>query len=185
MNVYDFDGTIYAGDCTLDFWKFCVKNNPKVLTALPGALIACLQFKLGVKSREQFKERFYHFLRYVPDVKKQVELFWNTNYRQIKPWYYERRKHDDLVISASPEFLISEICEHLKINYIASKVDYRSGKLLGPNCRGEEKVRRLRLIYPNATIEEFYSDSKADNPLAEMAESAYMVKGNLIESWRF
>ena len=100
MNVYDFDGTIYAGDCTLDFWKFCVKNNPKVLTALPGALIACLQFKLGVKSREQFKERFYHFLRYVPDVKKQVELFWNTNYRQIKPWYYERRKHDDrLVVS--------------------------------------------------------------------------------------
>ena len=91
MNVYDFDGTIYAGDCTLDFWKFCAKNNPKVLVALPGALIACLQFKLGVKSREQFKERFYHFLRYGASPKK-IYLLANETFKdsfskeEIKKW---------------------------------------------------------------------------------------------------
>lgn len=185
MNVYDFDGTIYAGDCTLDFWKFCVKNNPKILVALPGALIACLQFKLGLVSREYFKEKFYQFLKYIPNIEQEIVAFWNKNIKKIKQWYYEQQKSDDLVISASPEFLIAEICGRLKIKYIASKVECQSGKLQGPNCRGEEKVMQFRLVYPTAKIEELYSDSKADEPLAEIAEKAYLVKGNLVESWRF
>jgi len=185
LNVYDFDGTIYAGDCTLDFWKFCVLKYPKALLALPGALYTCLQFKLGRKSREHFKEKFYQFLRYVPDVKKQVEAFWNINYIKIKPWYYEQHKDNDLVISASPEFLIAEICKRLKIDYIASKVDWQNGRLLGPNCRGEEKVAQFKLHNPNEIIDEFYSDSKADEPLARLAKQAFLVKREVLQKWQF
>ena len=29
MNVYDFDKTIYAGDSTIDFWKFCMIRYPR------------------------------------------------------------------------------------------------------------------------------------------------------------
>ena len=35
MNVYDFDGTIYDGDSTLDFWYFCLKKHPQILLYLP------------------------------------------------------------------------------------------------------------------------------------------------------
>ena len=28
MNVYDFDGTIYDGDSTFDFYKYCMKKHP-------------------------------------------------------------------------------------------------------------------------------------------------------------
>lgn len=185
MNVYDFDGTIYAGDCTLDFWIFCVKKYPKALIALPGAVLACLQFKFGLVKREYFKEKFYQFLKYIPSIEQEVVTFWDKNIVKIKRWYYEQQRSDDLVISASPEFLIAEICERLKIKYIASKVDCKTGKLLGANCRGAEKVSCFKLVYPNEKIEKFYSDSKSDEPLAEIAQSAYLVSNNKIEKWRF
>ena len=28
MNIYDFDGTLYAGDSTMDFLKFSLKKHP-------------------------------------------------------------------------------------------------------------------------------------------------------------
>ena len=35
MNVYDFDGTIYDGDSTVDFFLHALKRNPSVLLHLP------------------------------------------------------------------------------------------------------------------------------------------------------
>ena len=32
-------------------------------------------------------------------------------------------------------------------------------------------------------IEEFYSDSRADTPLAEIAQKAFLVKGERLENW--
>ena len=38
MNVYDFDGTIYDGDSSLDFFKFFIKKDPRILTFTPAIL---------------------------------------------------------------------------------------------------------------------------------------------------
>ena len=38
MNVYDFDGTIYKGDSSLDFFKFFIKKDPKILAFTPAVL---------------------------------------------------------------------------------------------------------------------------------------------------
>ena len=35
MNVFDFDGTIYSGDSTIDFYFFALKRNVKLLLFLP------------------------------------------------------------------------------------------------------------------------------------------------------
>ena len=31
IDVYDFDGTIYDGDSTVDFTRFCLRRHPGVL----------------------------------------------------------------------------------------------------------------------------------------------------------
>ena len=68
---------------------------------------------------------------------------------------------------------------------IASKVDCKSGKYSGINCHGKEKVRRFYEIFENGKIEEFYSDSYSDTPLAEISEKAFIVKKNDISEWKF
>lgn len=92
-------------------------------------------------------------------------------------------KDTDLIISASPDFLILPICKRLNVRGIASKVNPQTGELLGPNCRGEEKVKRFNEVYPNETIDDFYSDSLSDLPLASIAHHAYLVKNQKICSW--
>ena len=31
MNVYDFDGTIYNGDSTIDFYIYALKSKPSII----------------------------------------------------------------------------------------------------------------------------------------------------------
>lgn len=183
MNVYDFDHTIYPGDSTLDFWRFCVKRRPSALLALPGAVLAGGLFKAGLLSREAFKARFYRFLRHVPGVEGEIARFWGENLSRIYPWYLEQRREDDLIISASPEFLIRPACELLGVRAIASQVSPETGALLGPNCRGEEKTVRLGQEYPGQMVEEFFSDSQSDAPLARLAQRAFLVKHGAIQPW--
>ncbi|MDE6357601.1 MAG: haloacid dehalogenase-like hydrolase, partial [Eubacteriales bacterium] len=90
----------------------------------------------------------------------------------------------DIIISASPEFLLKPICEKLGIKYlIASKVDKKTGKYEGLNCYGAEKVIRLNKEMPNTEIREFYSDSFSDEPLAELADKSYIVLGEELFDW--
>ena len=47
IDVYDFDGTIYDGDSTFDFVRFCMRSHPAMLLGLPR--IAGAGMKLAMK----------------------------------------------------------------------------------------------------------------------------------------
>ena len=131
------------------------------------------------------KQRYYSFFKGV-DVIAMAEKFWDENMSKIRTWYKGLQRSDDLVITASPEFLIRPICDRLGIkNLIASDVDTATGKTLGPNCRDREKVVRYRREYGEEPIQLFYSDSFADTPLAHLAEKAYMIIDGEITDWDF
>ena len=74
-------------------------------------------------------------------------------------------------------------CRRLGVRFLASPVDARTGQLLGPNCRGEEKVRRFRSAYGAAEVERFYSDSCSDAPLAALAQEAFLVRRGQVLPW--
>lgn len=182
MNVYDFDQTIYRGDSTGDFIIYCIMKYPKVLLTMPYTAWSFLLYILGLLDKTQFKERMYRFLKYVP--LGAVECFWDEHIDKIKPWYREQQRSDDVVISASPEFLVKPACERLGIaTVMATRVDIKTGKTDGLNCHDTEKVRRLHEWDAFADINEFYSDSYADQPLADLAKNAYMVKGDKRIKW--
>lgn len=179
-NVYDFDGTIYDGDSTVDFHRFCRIRYPRVLLDLFGSGFYYLGMALGVCSKTRAKERFYRFLTFLPDVDGMVSAFWIKHEKNLKGWYLAQKTPEDLIISASPEFLLRPVCDKLGVRLIASRVDKRTGATAGLNCHDTEKVRRMRELYPDCQMQAFYSDSKADTPLAQLAERAYMVRGNTI-----
>lgn len=184
MNVYDFDKTIYQGDSTLDFYFFCVRRHPSVILCLPHQMSAAAAYALKRCSKTLFKEKFYCFLKQIGDIDIEVSLFWNLNEHKIKKWYLEQKQPDDLVISASPQFLLNDICKRLEISEpIASAVDKNSGKYTGLNCYGEEKVRRFREKFPDKQIDCFYSDSRSDEPMARIARQAFLVSNVKITNW--
>lgn len=187
MNAYDFDNTIFCGDSTARFYAFELKRHPKILKKAPslaGAFFRFYVFKKGNKT--EFKQTMYRFLTCVKDIDGEVDAFWEANYNRIKPFYLKQKQNDDVIISASPEFLLSPACKKLGLNnLIASNVDKKTGRYDGINCHGKEKVRRFREKFGNAVIEEFYSDSYSDTPMAEAAKKAFMVKNDEITPWIF
>lgn len=178
VNVYDFDNTIYRGDSSYDFFRHCAWKYPRALFCALGALPWMLGMLLGLAEKTRVKERFYRYLRHVPEIQEEVDRFWLTHDQNLKSWYFAQKRPDDLIISASPVFLLEPVMRRLELAFLASRVNPKTGEYDGLNCHGEEKVRRMREVYPDVEVEQFYSDSLHDTPLARLAREAFLVRGD-------
>lgn len=178
INAYDFDGTIYDGDSSLDFYFYCLKKKPLIIIYAPIQIYGILMYILKIKNKDYMKEKIFSFLKSIKDVDKYVTIFWQKNVKKIKKWYLEQKDESDVIISASPEFLLKPLEKHLKIKkVIATKVDKKTGKFLSLNCHDYEKIKRYEQLYKKNTIKAFYSDSlKADRAMLEYAKNAYLVE---------
>ena len=59
IDVYDFDGTIYDGDSTVDFSLFCLRRHPALLTALPRFLLSAARLAAGRIGLRELKSTLF------------------------------------------------------------------------------------------------------------------------------
>ncbi len=178
VNIYDFDHTIYDGDASLDFIIYCLKNNPRLWKYLPLMFYTLALYVIGIAARKRLKESAFSFLKDIKDIDTEVAAFWDAHRRKIKKFYIDLRADNDIIVSASPEFLLEPIVSSLGAKLIATKMNKASGVIIGENCRGVEKVSRLNERYPELVVASVYSDSLSDAPLIELGKKGYMVSGD-------
>lgn len=184
MNAYDFDQTIFYPDSSASFYGYCLRHRPAaVLPTVVPSLIAALRYKKGKLPAKLLKEQLFSFLPKIPDVDAMVAAFWRENEGKIGAWYLAQKRDDDLIISASPVFLLAPICQKLGVHLIATDMDKNTGKIRGKNCHDVEKPVRFRAEFPEAHLEEFYSDSLSDSPMAELADRAFLVNKHQLSPW--
>ncbi len=185
MNVYDFDKTIYHYDSTAKFYLTQLRKHPTLLRFFPKQLVGWILYGLKIIDVTEMKKFFYSYLKGVKDIDKELELFWDNNIVDIHDWYYQKHKEDDVVISASPTWMVAPAAKRLGIRYLyGSEVDRYTGKVLGPNCSRQQKV----VVFQEAgfdlkDIDEFYSDSDHDVYLAREAKKAYLIVNGKITDW--
>ena len=121
------------------------------------------------------RRKFFGFLTMIDDFDVQIERYWNKNEKKIAAWYLAQKKPDDLIISASPSCIIGPIAKRLGVNYIATEYDREFGVLVNNLMYAKEKAKYI-IDHGFPVIEQFYSDSLSDTPLALCAEKAYLVK---------
>lgn len=181
MDVYDFDKTLYLGDSSVDFFLYCIRRYPTILFDLPAIAWSMLLYAMRLRSKTRLKETFFRFVRRLKSTDSEVSAFWKERSDRFsgpcKP------QPGDMVISASPEFLLAPICSQKGWKMIGSRVDPRNGRFDGENCYGEEKVRRFAEVYPGREINAFFSDSRSDLPLARYARHAFLVDRYEIREW--
>ena len=184
--VFDFDGTIYDGDSSIDFFIFSLQKYPSCIRILPRFIYCSIRYLMKKCTKDQLKESYFSFLQYVPDVPQMVNFFWETKQVKIHGWYNQRKHARDIIISASPDFLIRPLMLKYGVHtVIATDVDPRTGKFLGKNCYGQEKINRLVEELGEIEIDQFYSDSISDLPIAKCAKEAYLVRNGKIQRWQF
>lgn len=187
INLYDFDGTIYDGDSTFDFIKYTFKKYPKSMLHIPIIIHNSIKYVLHIQGKTKMKEKFYGIFKYIDDMDKHLENFWDSHEKNIMSYYLDKKDHsNDIIISASPEFLLKPISKRLKVKYlIASRVDKKTGITDGLNCHDVEKVRRLEEVYDDFVVLETYTDSiKSDTPILMLANRQYVVKHNKVTEIR-
>ncbi len=182
MIVYDFDDTIYDGDSSIDMVFYTLKNHPFLMIKyLIKFLFKLIKYKFNKCEFKEAKEILFAFLFEIKNLDNYLNEFVESHMKNIKPWYKKIHKDNDLIISASYELWINKFCKKLNIkNAMGTKVDMKTGKIIGKNCSGNEKIKRYIEVYKDKKILKAFSDSKKDIPLLEFAKEGYVVKGNKI-----
>lgn len=194
LAVFDLDGTISRRDTLGPFVLGCLARRPwrlpRLLLALPaaarylfdhdrGALKgALLHAALGGLDREVLQPAAARFA---------ARLMQGGIYRDAQRALDAHRARGErlVLMSASTDLYVPQIARALGFDeYICSQVAWRAdgrldGRLASPNCRGEEKRRRLAaLIERDAPARVYaYGNSAADLPHLQLAHDAYLVNG--------
>ena len=185
MNVYDFDGTIFPKDCSIGFCIWCMNRHPKLwFTFAPKAIRNLIRRKRGKIPEYLMQRELFQYLTLIDDFDKQIKRYWDKNEKKIAAWYLAQKKDDDLIISASPTCIIEPIAKRLGVNYMATEYDREFGVFLNNMMYAKEKAKYI-LDHGFPMIENFYSDSLADTPLALCAEKAHLVtkKASVVTDW--
>lgn len=185
MNVYDFDNTIYDGETLVDYILYFVKTDPKIWKYLPKLLYIAFKDKFhlftvddAVKAYAGFLEGYYI---HVENVEEKVIQFWDENEHKIKPWYAQVQKDDDIIVSGTLDFLLDEIARRIGFkHYVGSSIDNETGKFKRL-CFLENKVKIFKELYPDAHIDNFYTDNMNDRAMMDLADHVYFVTGDKIE----
>ena len=148
IDVYDFDGTIYDGDSTVDFTQFCLRRHPAVLAGLPRFIGTSVLLALGRRNLTQFKSVLFGEMAKRFSLEKEAELFWQDERTRAKlgQWFFDRPRDLPIVIaSASPEFELQYAAKILGVpRLIGTKCDAETGALIGKNCKGGKRSARLK-----------------------------------------
>ena len=182
IDVYDFDGTVYNGDSSIDFFIYAIKKKKKLIKYLPKICTFMVLKCIKLVSTKQFKEVYFSFIKEIENLDEFVKEFWQTKEKKINKFFIENINNNKktYVISASPEFLLKPyISKFNNVKLIATKID-KNGNIQGKNCKGEEKVKLLNESEKDYIIENFYTDSIVDLPLIKIAKKSYLVnKGKI------
>lgn len=190
ITVIDFDETLYKHDSLIKFCLFIYRKRPIQSVNIIIQIIAFVLHTLKLINTKRYKEIFLSFAKGINEEELyqfSVE-FWKKEYpSEFNSTILEAIKKSErtICISASPELYLKYICQQLNIELIGTRIQYKGSKyrIVGENCKAEEKLNRLKeyLKSESYEIDNSYSDSMTDTPLFNISNNAYLVIGNNIK----
>ena len=186
MNVYDFDNTLYRGESGVQMFFFYLRKRPGLIRYAPQVIRAVIEYKRG---KVDFNEAITRvgailkpFLEGIEDYNADAVAFWDKHERRLYPFYKPLQQPDDLIISASPEQSLKEICGRIGVrNYIGTVINEETSTMEFA-CFRQNKVKAFQERYPGQGIDDFYTDSINDKPLMDLAKRVFLAdKGKITQ----
>ncbi len=185
---FDFDGTITKKDSLIDFIRFAV-GDIKFFFGFAFLIPMLILFKLKIINNNRAKEILLGYFFKGCNEAKFIELAnsysLNNINKILRPQALERinwhkkQDHRIVVVTASIDHWIRPWCEQNNLDLIATKLEIKngliSGKYLGKNCYGIEKVNRIKELYDLSKYDKIYAygDSKGDKEMLALADERF------------
>lgn len=187
--AFDFDGTLRPGDSLLPFLQTVVSRR-RLARAVAGAWRELALLPAGGVRRDRAKEAVLR--RALAGIPVEILDDACTAYArrletELRPdvvararWHADQG-HEVIIVSASPERYLVPLAERLGfVAVLATRLEERdgrlTGRLVGANVRGPEKVRRLgEWLVGEPVCLWAYGDSAGDTELLSGADRATWV----------
>ena len=187
--AFDFDGTLTSSDSFVAFlrWRAGVGRFAASLVGLSPSMIAYAVHH----DRGRLKARFARaYLRGLSqdEIAALARRFAETHARKLlrpdavrswKRWQAEGARM--VIVTASPDILVAPFARGLGADtLLGTRLAFDAngrftGRLDGANCRGAEKVRRLREVFgDDVRLEAAYGDTGGDHAMLALAEEQGM-----------
>ena len=188
LALFDFDGTITTKDSMVEFIQYAVGKR-KYYFGLLRLSPMLMAYKLNLYPNDKAKERLLAYFFKKITIKEFQEIVIGYDKNELdkivrkeaiaKILWHKKQGDEVVVVSASMECWLKLWCDRQNIKLIATKLEIENGKFTGkfatPNCYGEEKVTRLKELYPTEKYSHIYAygDSRGDRELLELADEAF------------
>jgi phosphatidylglycerophosphatase C len=185
--AFDFDGTLTIRDSYNAFLAW--RCGPLCLALAAWRLAPAAIAYLVDRDRGRLKAAVTRVLlggasqgEIEADAERFAEAFSRNFFRAdaIRTWRdWGERGAMRVIVTASPELTVAPFARRLGADrLIGTRLaldghDLITGAFIGPNCRGAEKVRRLRAIFGETfELEAAYGDSRGDTEMLGLAKTA-------------
>ncbi|MHC6179266.1 HAD-IB family hydrolase [Clostridium sp. JNZ X4-2] len=195
LAIFDVDFTLTRRETLMEFYIFMVKKNPKLIVYAPFSIISAFLFVIKLFTAKKAKENFIAFINGIGQEKmkcltaefyekRMCEIFYRDGLDTMKKLKEEGCKV--YLISASAEFYLKELYKIKEVDKVIGTIfSIKHGKhynkIIGRNCKGEEKVRRLMESLKKDGLEVdfknsyMFSDSLSDLPLFNIVGNPYLI----------
>ena len=189
--LFDIDKTIILKDSMFLFVLFGIKRRPISVFILIPLIFYTVLFKLKLISVEKVKEYYFYHIKYLNE--EDLREFFNmliNKYISQKAVNEMKEKKDQgyyiLLVTASPYAYLQFfkefpfVDEVIGTNLVSENNKYLN-KVEGRNCKGEEKVIRIKEHLKERNIEIdyedscAYSDSLSDLPMMSLVKYKYLI----------
>lgn len=181
---FDFDGTVTRKDTMLELIRYA-RGAAAYWTGLCLISPWLVAMKAGLLSKQRAKERLLAYFFKETDEGDFASLCGSFCEKVIPRLIREdameailkhRNQNTEIVIvTASAENWVAPWCIQHNLRYICTRLEIKehrvTGKILGKNCNGPEKVSRIKEIYNTAEYETIYcyGDTKDDEGMLQLA----------------
>lgn len=195
LAIFDVDYTITSKETLMQLYMYIIKKDGKNIKYLPRVLISGFLYVVGMYDEKRVKECFLKFLenKTKKEIKSLAEDFYNEVLINIfykdainKIKELKNKGYRTYLISASPEFYLFELYSIKEVDkIIGTRFQFKDEKFIrkmdGLNCKGEEKVKRLKTLIKEEGIKVdfansyMFSDSLSDEPLLKLVGNPYLI----------
>ena len=184
--VFDFDGTLIKGDSVVALLFYARKKGRLSLPGLVKAGWYGLLYHLRLTDALTAKRHSHAFLARMDDREAFLKEFAGTltarvyadGLRQIKT--HQEKGQLVILCSASCQCYMRYVAETLGADALLCTPSADDGTVTGPNCRGEEKVRRVyawldQQRMPRDCVAFAYGDTPGDAPILRASGHPVLV----------
>jgi HAD superfamily hydrolase (TIGR01490 family) len=181
--LFDFDKTLLRGESLSMFMRFVMGRFKRGLVELPRLGLWMAPYTVGATTKEKMKTRVFRILRHVPEEERPA-LVAEFIEKVLRPRLFpagqkvvedhRRQGHTLVLASASCDVYMEPVRKLLEFDVQVSTRTQPVGPncapvVIGANCYGEEKVRRLSELdfFENTdwAASYAYSDHPSDLPM--------------------